>query len=494
MVLAAVVVCVALPAGYAAGDDWHPQCDLWPIFRYWRTDQGAARHVEALWPLIEWHDSPASQELYVRPLYNRRRDKASNRIVSEWLYPLGSGLFRSDLSRRVFYPLALRDREEFTDGKVRTRTIFLPFLYHRSGRGPGDLLIFPFGGVLHNVLGRDKIVIVLWPLFIYQQGKDARAWGVLHPIFNYVKWDDGGRGLKLWPLFGLNRRPGRLFKLFVLWPVGHYQWMKTEYIELRQWGIFPFVGRVEGRIVRTEDRGVSKWSVLWPFFSHMIDRRLGREQWWCPWPFLGRHTGERVSGWTAWPVYARERAPGQTKAQFLWPFGWYRRQESAERESTSLRFVPLMFWEREEAPAEEAGERLRSGAWQLWPLVKWRRTADGGAHLETPSVMPLRWHGGWERHFAPFFRVFEYHRGQDRRRSWRLLWRLVRVDIEPKERHVEVFPLFKIHTSADERAGLRWSFMKGLLGYERAGDRRTWRFLYLIRVGGGASTKGNTEG
>jgi len=490
--LAAVLLALQVWCPPAAADDWHPRLDLWPLVRYWRAEGGAGRHLEVLWPLVEWHDTPASSELYLRPLYNRRGDKPSGTATSEWLYPLGSGRFRRDyLSRRVLYPLALRDRETEPDGKVVSRTVLLPLLYYRSGAGPTDLLLFPFGGVLHNLLGREKVVVVLWPLFVWQRGAEATSWSVLHPIFTRVRWDGGGWGFKVWPLFGLNRRRGRFLKLFVLWPVVHYQRMETsgnckfEISNLKsvRWWVFPLVGRI------TEPGG-SEWSVLWPFFGHR--REGGREEWWLPWPVVGRRSGDRGSGWMVWPLYGNRRtnesrnSKFETRNSFLWPLGWYGRREDGRGKSVSVRLVPLMFWEREEA-GQGAAVR-RTGAWQVWPLAKWRRTGNGETHLEFPSVMPLRWHGGWERNFAPFFRVFEYHRTEDGVRSWRLLWRLARVESRPEGRRVEVFPLFRLDQQRGE--GFSWSLMKGLAGCEQTERGRRWRLLYLIRLGG--SEEGET--
>ena len=475
----AMLVTLCLAGTAAADDDLHLKLDLWPLLRIASSADGSRHNLEALWPIIEWRVSPEERQFYFRPLYNRRDDRQSRVVESEWLYPIGFGTHRPDLSRRVLFPLALREKERISDGTERRRNIILPFLYQRSGKGPGDFLLFPFGGVIHDVLGREKAVIVLWPLFVYQRGPEVSSWSFLHPIFSRIRWDDGGRGFKAWPLFGLNRRPGRMLKLFVLWPVVHYQRMTLAGGELRRVWAFPFYGRIESP-------GGWEWAVLWPFFSHRVDRNVGQEDWWYPWPFLGRRSGldeseagreTNADGWTFWPLFSTDRRPGTRTAQFLWPLGWYRRSEREGEKAVSLRVVPLMFRQREE------GKAGRSGAWQLWPLLKYRYGADGWGEAEFPSVMPMRYHGGWERNFAPFFRVFGYHRSKGGTRSWRLLWRLVRVDSGPSDRFVEVAPVFKIQTRSADQRKLRWSFLKGLLGYERVGDSRRWRFLYLLRVG-----------
>ena len=122
-----------------------------------------------------------------------------------------------------------------------------------------------------------------------------------------------------------------------------------------------------------------------------------------------------------------------------------------------------------------------SGAWQAWPLVKWRRDADGARHLEVPSILPLRWYAPWERNFAPFFRLFEYERAPDGGKSWRALWRIVRVRRSPTAGTVELAPVFKVYErGATASAG--WSFLHGIRRIVSGRRRgRTCRFLYFLK-------------
>jgi len=478
LIAVAALAFVCLCGSVAVADDLNPRLDLWPLLRIRSSADGSKRSVEALGPLIEWYSSPVESRFFLRPLYNRRNDRRSRVTESEWLYPFGFGTRRPDLKRRVLFPLCVFDNDRFSDGSVQRRSIVLPLLYRRSGKGPADFFLFPFGGVIHDFFGRDRIMVILWPLYVHQQNNQAQSWSFLHPVFSRIRWQDGGSGFKVWPLFGINRRPEKMLKLFVLWPVAHYQRMKLERGELRRWWIWPFYGRLESP-------GGWEWSVLWPFFSHRVDRTAGREDWWYPWPFLGRRTGltrdgaadRDLSGWTFWPVFSTERRGRTRTAQFLWPFGWYRRATEAGKKVFSFRIVPLMFRQREES---EAG---RTGAWQLWPLMKYRREADGRRELEFPSLMPMRHFSPWERNFAPLFRVFSYHRSPEGTRSWRLLWRLARVDSGPTGRYIEIAPLFKVRTRRVDRSESHWSLLRGLVGYARVGKRRSWRFLYFLRTG-----------
>jgi hypothetical protein len=480
-------------AGPAFADE--PSLNLSPLCRSESTPAESERSFEALWPLFEWRDSADFEELYIRPIYNRRTDKAQKITESDWLWPFGFGTGRTDVNRQVIYPIFLHEKSTAGDGSPESRTILLPLLYQHSGRGVSDLLIFPFGGVIHNLLDREKIVMVLWPIYVYQRSRQAQDWSILFPIFSYIRWDDGSRGFKFWPLFGINRRPNKLYRLFALWPIVHYEDVILPQGTIHAWAVWPFYSSETGP-------GGWDWSVAWPFISGHFERN--ETQHWFPWPFLGRLSGEKVSGWTFWPAFSVTKRPEKTDGYYLWPLGWFSRKKGPDQ-AFSFRLIPLMFYESETrlrtspalppaspaAPEAWAGttgalppgaepQKESSGAWQAWPLVKYRSDADGARHLEVLSLFPLRWYAPWERNFAPFFRVFEYERAADGGTSWRALWRLWRVDRGPAVNAVEFAPLFRVYDRPPS-AERGWSALLGLIACDRTRQTRTWRLLYFIK-------------
>lgn len=481
--------CACGPAGEHA-----PHVDAWPIVRYWTQPDRKERHAEVAWPLFEWHDAPSGAGFYARPLYNRRVDRDSRITESEWLWPIGSGTRRPDLVRTVTYPLSLSETEIIGDGAKRRQFILLPLVVYRGGAGPTDFLLFPLGGVLHNFLGHEKILIVLWPLYVYQEQPPARRWSVLHPVFTRVRYEEGGGGFKVWPLFGWTAQPGRGSKMFILWPFFQRELSKTEQGDFRRWFFFPFYGRID------EPRGQAR-TILWPFFGWRRDDNEGQQTWWYPWPFLGHRAGHGVAGRTFWPIYEWERRPERYYSEFLWPLGWYRSESNEQTWKWSLRLVPLFFVEREgtrevhQAQATAAARRTRTGAWQAWPVVKWRSEAAGDEHLEFPSVWPFRYHAEFERNLGPFFRLVEYERTPDNVRSLRVLWRLLRVDTWPEGRYFEAGPLFRLGWEHGRPRRVYWSVLGGFVGCSAAETRgRYWRLLYLLRFGpAGSANVGDTQ-
>jgi len=487
LALGFISACALGPPG-----DRAPEVDAWPLVRYWSDPEHKERHAEVLWPFFEWHDGPGASAFYARPLFNRRKDKESRVTESDWVWPIGSGTRRPDLVRGVLYPLCVWDRERLIGGETRHRFILLPLVIYRAGPGPTDFLFFPFGGILHNFLAHKKIIMALWPIYVYQEKPPTRRWSVLHPVFSRIRYEGGGGGFKVWPLFGWATQPGRHNKLFILWPIFQREWLKTERGESHRLFIFPFYGQID-------EPGGSARTVLWPFFGYRRDDSAGHTDWWYPWPFLGHRKGEEIEGRTLWPLYAWERRPNRYHSEFLWPLGWYWSQKGPDETQWSLRLVPLFFVEREDAVeghtegrARPADTRRSSGAWQIWPLVKWRREATGEDSFEFPSVWPYRYHAEFERNFGPFFRLFEYRRSADGSRSWRLLWRLLQVDAWPQGRYVEATPLFRYSVEWGKKRRISWSALKGLAGCSSVDGRgRRWQVLYFIRFGGGE--KSDTE-
>lgn len=472
-----LLLCTCLGCTRALTHQYNPDFDEWPLCRYWSSEDGAERNLEALGPVVEWHDSPTESGFYLRPLFNRRNDKESQLIRSDWLYPFGSCTFGPDLDRWTFYPLFAHNAESFSDGLTEKTWTLLPLFHWKRGRGPTDFFLVPLGGVLHDFWDREKVAVVLWPLFVFQQGKEVRSWSCPHPIFTYVRWDDGAAGYKVWPLFGYHNRPGKFKKLFVLWPIGHYLRSETPEGPQTHWGVFPFYTSIVG------PKGF-EWHAPWPFVSHRLDDNVDacQEDWWYLWPFAGRRTGKDIDGWFFRPIYSTVSRQGSKYVTFLWPLGWYTETPKADEPSVSFRVVPLMFYEREET------QERQSGAWQAWPLVKYGYD-DKWANVEFPSLFPYRHHAEWERNFGPFFRVFEYDRSKKGVQSWRFLWRVVRVDSGPEDGYIECTPLFRIHRKRTGSQDISWNVLKGLAGYERIGESRSWQLFYFIRLG----SKGDTE-
>jgi hypothetical protein len=472
--LIGALMLAALFAPSAAADDFNPQFDLWPIFRYWHDAEKDDGGWEALGPFFEWFASPSKAAFFFRPIYNKRNGKPEKVVESDFIWPFGSGTRRPDLVRRVFWPLYLNDAETYPDKSDQKRSTLLPFWLYRRGKDqPTDFMLWPLYGKIHNYLARDEWRFVLWPLYMYDRIGPCQGWSFPFPFLKYVKWDDGGSGFKFWPLFGWKNRPGKLRTRFYIWPFYMREWRKTDQGEFNSLLCFPFYGYIDA------PKGYSR-AYLWPFFGTKRDDNVGFQDWWYPWPFFGHRRGENISARRFWPLISWENRIRQRFMTFIWPLGWTRSDSRPGKEAYSFRFVPLYL--REWEKRQDSPDRY-DGVWQLWPVAKHRYSAKGESNFEFPSVWPFRYHAEWDRNFAPFFRIFEYRRMLDQQRTWRLLWRLIRVDAGPRDSYVEIIPLFHVHSRKDDVKQWGWSLLKGLFAYRSANERRQYKFLYLFSFG-----------
>ena len=470
----AIAMILAAGAGGAAADP-EREIDLWPIFYYRSAPARRERVVEVIWPFLEWRREAETSHFFFRPFYNRRNFVEQRRVETEFLYPFGFGTFTPERRERWFWPLFLAGSRDLDEEEQSRRFFLLPLIIWKGGPdAPDDFMAFPIFGNLHRTAGKDRIVFVLWPIYTQDRKDTDRGWTVLFPFFRYERREDGA-AWKLWPLFGRAYRRGKNAKTFVLWPFYSRQWAN-----LKQGGrwqslcIFPFYGTESSPAGRS-------WTVLWPFFKYTSRKQEYETAWYAPWPFLGRISGEQRRGHQLWPLYTYRAEPpkGRSRLILLWPFVWLEKEKTPETAESAFRILPLFWWARKQTSAGK-GRLL-----QVWPLFKVFTEPDGFGHAEAPSILPLRWRDGWERNYAPFFRLFEWRREANGDRRWSILWRLLRWEAGEGRREFDIWPLIswrRREGGKGEADVMRLSLLKGLMGYRRAGNRREVRLLYLIRL------------
>jgi hypothetical protein len=104
----------------------------------------------------------------------------------------------------------------------------------------------------------------------------------------------------------------------------------------------------------------------------------------------------------------------------------------------------------------------------------------------------LRRRDGFERNYAPFFRLLEWHREVSGAERYSLLWRLARWERDGERSELEVWPLVswrKGGRAGEPAGGTDVRLLKGLLGYRREAGRRELRLLYLLRIGLGGTAR-----
>jgi len=172
----------------------------------------------------------------------------------------------------------------------------------------------------------------------------------------------------------------------------------------------------------------------------------------------------------------KDAARSRTRYIFLWPLFWLdsdRRDPAVQKRSTVL--APF-YWHHRQTHVDEQGESGRSRSLTLWPLVTYSRDGDGSRHFWLLS------HGwkdateGYKRNYRALFDLFQYHRWANGERETLLLWQLYEHRRGAEGRYLAVGPLLTWDTRSIRKT---FSLLAGLLAYERLGERRRWRLLYI---------------
>ena len=153
--------------------------------------------------------------------------------------------------------------------------MLFPIIY--GGRDPDEgsyFAVFPLGGTLKGVLGKDEIQFVLFPIYVHARDRRRHSLHVLWPFYNKV-WGGDWSGSRLWPFYGRYRSHAdpeelRYDRWFVLWP---FYIRRRDQLHLNPTEMvfyFPFYGQ------RINPRAQS-YAYLWPLFLTHYDSKYDRK-------------------------------------------------------------------------------------------------------------------------------------------------------------------------------------------------------------------------
>ena len=389
------------------GSDVH----LAPLYtRLHAADGGTV--VEALGGLYRHHGRDDEREWFtVGPLYGIEHELNGD-YMAHLLFPLGKTRHTNGETLSLFVPLYLWTDKPERGVQTKTLVTIIGFMMEKREDGSMHFGWFPFLGRFEDVLTFERIVFVLWPLFIYAERDGRVSYHFLWPFFG---WTYGG-GEKSWhvfPLFARATIEDRYDRTYVLWPIFH--WQKNDLggggeQPERVWWVWPLLGH---KSVGTFDA----WTTLWPLFGYSRDPRSGYWALDFPFPFVRIQRGGKEEGGTRfrtrfWPFYSHVHAEGLDAKSFLWPFIHVRHETGrlAERDAVYL----LPFWQTWDRTDKETGET--SAYRKLWPLFMREREGEwrSGALLELDPFFRNR---VVPRYLTGFFRLYEWEGGPERKES-----------------------------------------------------------------------------
>ena len=423
-----------------------------------------------LGPFVHWQQATNGTTFRaIRPLWNRARDPVRDRALTEVLWPVSMfKTYRGESYWRVL--LGFGHDFDTEEPGSRYRFIVFPILYAGiDANDDGYFGVFPVGGKVNEFLGRDKIRFFAFPLYMYSSIHDVETHDVIWP---FISWTHG-KGVaryRFFPFYARSARDEQWVKTTVMWPF----WTSVRSTNPKLPGsgfiLFPLYGQA-----RLGDRRT--WWVIPPFFKY--DRSDKDTVVNSPYPFIQYSSGT-VDKFYVWPLWGRKSTENMKSGFLLWPIC---AAESVERTGyTQKRFraLPLVYYQSRTAkPEEEDSGEVTQRYFKLWPLFSYRREGDE-ARLRTLDLWPARHTPSIEKNLAPFWTLYSRERVGEAKED-ELLWGLFRYRRDGEAvRKLSLFPLFSWRNTGKEEAGRRgWSFLLGLIGYERRGLRRTFKLLYL---------------
>ena len=348
-------------------------------------------------PLFEYRATREGGTFWaLRPFYSRVTDPVSDTRVADVVWPLGT--FHRDREQSWWRMLLAygSDNDINSDDAAWKAALFPIWFQGSSRKGEDYWALFPLYGHLPHVLLMDDIDFLLFPLYLNYEVNHVERDYYLWPIFSRMGDDPGVKRTGVFPLYGrTERRESK--HLYAFWPF----WTSAVYGGERNpgssWMLFPLYGRVN----REKEK---QWLVVPPFFSHATTDVS--ERWRMPWPFVETVTTPTARKRSYWPFYGDLEREDELRWYAVWPLIEHFNLTTKGRRTERSRFFPFYVgetvYEKDESGKEVEAERYT----RLWPFYA-RESSPVGSHLRTLEFSLIRYSGGIERNWAPFWTLYE---------------------------------------------------------------------------------------
>jgi hypothetical protein len=483
LLLCFCISCASIPnidAGFVASSD--------------KNSDGSIRQ-RAVGPLIE-HQETSDGKTFdaVRPFYSSVHDTQTDRAVFDVLWPLCTiKTSKEENSGRILTGI-WRNWISTNDTKQSLLWIF-PFLFTgKDADGRNYFALFPLGGTINKILGKETIQFVLFPLYMKTKDKECTEHNILWPVVAWTESNDTNRyTFRIFPFYGESRRIGQK-NSFVMWPLWtSVQYQKPAPHEGSGFLLFPFFGRVH-----LENQEM--WWILPPFFK-IAHGKMGSEVN-APWPFIQWRDG-KASRLYVWPLWGKHTEGNSWSAFVLWPVGWLNKSDYGRSEIHRYYFLPFIYYEATIKKKESSNPGLKktssnvtpvdsdvhsqtasddatsvsSRYFKLWPLFSYRREEDI-SQTRILAFWPLKHTPAVERNLSPLWTLFSTEQSEKGGET-EFLWGLFRHRWQVNgTRSTCLFPLFNIYSDKDANG---WDILGGFLGYRREGLQKKYKLLYFIQ-------------
>jgi len=434
-----------------------------PFFIYSEDEENKGSRTDVLGPFFTFSGSQAGEDRAFRPfLYWQKREGAYSAL--EFLYPLGKYL-RTDQKIETYFIPFISTYEDLTqkDRQPKDRT-FLLAIWGKTDKGKSYGGLFPLYGKLEKRFTKDEITFVMWPIYSDSRLGENHTYNLFWPFFSYS--EGGGRDmLKIWPLYGQDRKENSYEKYYFLWPIFHFEnrYLYTD-DPTRVSMVFPLS-------VNIYSSQRAHHSLLWPLFKYEHSRRDNYTEWDLPWPFFRYGKGDEKSVLQIFPLYGRKENLSRESGFFLWPILWYYHdKEGGEVQKKTDHFLILSKEETQKWPKEgREAYTLR-----IWPFFHYSRRKEGNEYFYSPALIPVD-EDGYERNWAPFLTLYEYRQNAQGASEAKFLWGFY-THRQSSLRELYEVSFLLTYYKAEEVS--YFGLLKGLLEYRVGREQCALRLLY----------------
>lgn len=305
--------------------------------------------------------------------------------------------------------------------------VIFPVYWHAKDK---FWFVFPAGGRIGK--GDKYTDFILWPLYVKSKDKETRTLNFIWPIISF-KWGERNKGSRILPLYGYyNYSIQGKTKTFAFFSL--YWFSKDKYIS-----------KDLKHVRKDKDYG------LFPLYWY------GRE--------YRKYKDDRLS---------------KSKHHFVFPLYWYdkkhiKRGDTNLSKSRNQVVFPLYWDDKDEWP----NEGLSCRAVKFFPLFTYHRWKNDKVRFSL--LWPL-WMQEWddpeiEETYAIFWRLWDYQKDKEGNTRTRVVGRLYRREKRANYKSTELMPFFTSEKEGKEKRhfAIFWRFFE----YERDGKEKSLRFFYL---------------
>jgi hypothetical protein len=443
---------------------WAGEVSFFPAFSFQHDATTSLTEVNLAFPFFHFSSRDGGAEARVPILFSYKKEVTTGKIFWDLVWPLFTYRCKPSMevggtrSQYTFAFLFSKSSRDVQDDSYRKWTFF-PFFYTGSDKNNHrHLILFPFFwyaqdayvylpfpstkpqsyfaflplyGDFRNLGGNDRILTLLWPLFIRVNNPSNQKYHFLWPFFAYGK-GGGYNALKMWPLFSYASKEGEYTRLNYIWPLGYHRRtiLKDGGVRafdmlfplfLRQrtptekWDYYLLYGRRETPVR-------SQWGILGPFFKTVRYKPAGGRGYSLLFSILKYKNGDDEKVRQFFPLFGYRTRPKQVFYYFLWPVFRHKTDDfSAYTYSRSYLFPFYIArdmewqdgrWEKRRVVFPFFGSvRKSDGSWKTSSMRLFYYDTADAIDRNWSSLLPLyRSDGDGRGNFST--RVFEklYHR------------------------------------------------------------------------------------